>query len=299
MRVPDELKISVCFLCGKRKNPSYEILGTGFFVSVTLPSKPEVGYLYLVTAKHIIDRAKRKKYRGFYLRINTDAGGVDFVKVPDRWIYPKAPPSDFAIPDVAVMPIYDYEVDNHLSLAAMPIQMALRDEAALQAHGVGIGDDVHLIGLFRHRYGLTRNIPIVRGGLIAAMPEEPLEDERGKLFDGYLIEIRSISGLSGSPVIVFKQELDSTVLRPLGKRQALPITFTNGYLLGLVRSHWSAKDVEMADAAMDDDDEPLNTGIAIVTPIKEVVNIINCDELIKDRVRLDEMQRRNSAKVSD
>ena len=55
----------------------------------------------------------------------------------------------------------------------------------------------------------------------------------------------------------------------------------------------------MADAAMGDDDEPLNTGIAIVTPIKEVINIINCDELIKDRLRLDEMQRRNSAKVSD
>lgn len=86
--------------------------------------------------------------------------------------------------------------------------MALADEADIEAHAIGIGDEVLMVGLFTKRYGYRKNIPIVRGGIISAMPEEPIEDqETGNLYDAYLIEIRSIGGLSGSPVIVFKDEI--------------------------------------------------------------------------------------------
>lgn len=109
-------------------------------------------------------------------------------------------------PDVAVLPIY--ELENDLAVATMPIRMALADAADIEAHAIGIGDEVLMVGLFTKRYGYRKNIPIVRGGIISAMPEEPIEDqETGNLYDAYLIEIRSIGGLSGSPVIVFKDEI--------------------------------------------------------------------------------------------
>ena len=59
---------------------------------------------------------------------------------------------------------------------------------------------------------------------------------------------------------------------------------TNGYLLGLIRSHWGAENVEAADAA-GEREEPLNTGIAIVTPIKEVLDIIVFDQFMRNKGR--------------
>lgn len=58
--------------------------------------------------------------------------------------------------DVAVMPIY--KLDNNLAVTTMPIQMALGDETSIDSHGVGIGDEVLMVGLFSQRYGY-RNIP--------------------------------------------------------------------------------------------------------------------------------------------
>lgn len=114
------------------------------------------------------------------------------MEVADEWRY-----TDDKVADVAVMQIY--ELDNNFTVATMPVQMALADEDSIQAHGVGIGDEILMVGLFTKRHGFRRNIPIVRAGIIAAMPEEPIEDEdTGNLYDAYLAEIRSIGGLSGS-----------------------------------------------------------------------------------------------------
>ena len=46
----------------------------------------------------------------------------------------------------------------------------LRDE--LQ---VGLGDELFFVGLFKEHSGLKRNVPIVRAGNIAAIPEEPIK----------------------------------------------------------------------------------------------------------------------------
>jgi hypothetical protein len=288
MRVSSDLKSSVCFLCGKKEDGSYDVLGTGFFLSFPSELQPkDVWYVYLVTAKHIIDEVKAKGYPNFHLRINTRHGGVEFMEVPDNWKYPSAPG-----PDVAVMPIYRLDLD--LSVATMPIQMALSDEASIDAHGVGIGDEILMVGLFTKRYGYRKNIPIIRGGLIAAMPEEPLEDEdTGNLYDAYLIEIRSIGGLSGSPVLVFKDE--PRFIANLD----VPITEKNGYLLGLIRGHWPASNVETAADSASEGDEPLNTGIAIVTPIKEAVAIINGEELTKERQRLHRLRVKQDQPILD
>jgi hypothetical protein len=57
------------------------------------------------------------------------------------------------------------------------------------------------IGLFTRRIGSQRNIPIVRIGNVAALPEELIRTRSG-LMKAYLVEMRSIAGLSGSPVFV-------------------------------------------------------------------------------------------------
>jgi hypothetical protein len=85
---------------------------------------------------------------------------------------------------------YDY--------AVIPLSIAVTPEIIAQ-HGIGLGDEVVIAGLFTQRHGRDRNLPILRGGLLASMPNEPLFDERtGFQYNAYIVEVRSIGGLSGS-----------------------------------------------------------------------------------------------------
>jgi hypothetical protein len=55
--------------------------------------------------------------------------------------------------------------------------------------------------MFVGRIGEQRNIPVLRIGTIAAMRDEPLRTQYG-YHEAFLVEARSIDGLSGSPVCV-------------------------------------------------------------------------------------------------
>ena len=56
------------------------------------------------------------------------------------------------------------------------------------------------VGLFTKYFGRSNLIPIVRTGNIAMMPKEKVPLGSFGLTDAYLIEGRSIGGLSGSPI---------------------------------------------------------------------------------------------------
>ena len=288
MRVPAELKNCVCFLCGKNSDGTYHIGGTGFFVAVESEAHKGVWYIYLVTAKHNIDKAKRSGYLNFHLRMNTGSGEADYMQVSDDWEYL----DEGEAGDVAVMPIY--ELPGKFTVGTLPMHMAVMSEEDAQQRGIGIGDDILMIGLFTKRKGSKRNIPIARSGIIAAMPEESMQDEEtGYFYDAYLAEIRSISGLSGSPVLVFKQNLKYL------PNLDYPIAQTDGYLLGLMRAHWDVTKEELLSDFSDNDSERLNTGIAIVTPISEAFKIINGDELMKDRKTRDRQLSAKDAPTLD
>src|SRR5439155_21246754 len=74
----------------------------------------------------------------------------------------------------------------------------------LEEYNVGPGDEVFLVGRFVSHDGQLRNTPVVRVGSIAMMPGEPVRQEL-RSFDqlSYLIEARSLSGFSGSPVLLY------------------------------------------------------------------------------------------------
>src|SRR5206468_3965471 len=116
-------------------------------------------------------------------------------------------------------------------------------------------------GLFTQRHGTQKNIPIVRIANIAAMPEEPLQDENsGKEYSAYLIEARSIGGLSGSPVFMALKKSGITMGRP--PRGFHPLTHEI-VAVGLIRGHWDMVKRSSFDF-LDDSDSKLNMGIAIV-----------------------------------
>ena len=59
--------------------------------------------------------------------------------------------------------------------------------------------------------GKQSNLPTARFGNISRMDGEPIEDKYGIRQDSFLVDIRSISGYSGSPVFVY---INQTLARP-------------------------------------------------------------------------------------
>jgi hypothetical protein len=311
MRIPDEYLQGVCFLSVRKTAQSGDeeidyYIGTAFVVAG--PTRWEaMRIFYLVTAKHVIEDAKKAGYDEIRVRWNRKDGTSITVPIFGEWFY-----SDNPAADVAVMPtpifnvigeelrVYSQQIDNFAT------------EEVIRKESIGVGDEIFTVGLFNQKWGHEKNTPIMRTGIIAAMPDEPLEvtDDEGELIGerkAYLVEIRSIGGLSGSPVYV---SLDLWRHYP---EEEIRIDLTKGdfklrrhrYLLGLISSHWdlqrqdSAQELPTLAATDDEEIDRLNTGIATVTPIQEVLDIINSDAVVAVRKKAEASYRKNTQPTYD
>lgn len=275
MTIPKEVQECVCYLSVKVSSGGVERFrhgGTCFFVGIKSEAMPDTCYPYLVTAKHCVERAKN--YGDLYLRVNKKEGGFDFIQVNSDWVYSENEGVDIAVTELVP--------SDEFQIRILPFEMLATSEMA-QKISLGIGDNIYITGLFTERYGTHRNIPIVRSGIIAAMPDEPLQDSNtGFEYDAYLVEVRSIGGLSGSPVIVEKAAFlggDRQKTENLGLDLLPP---TRLYLLGLIRGHWDYKNSAESDY-IGNELSTVNMGIAIVTPAQDLADILNGEGFMKKR----------------
>ncbi len=109
----------------------------------------------------------------------------------------------------------DWKVDGSEDLAVIPLDLSgtrcrgtvipdsqfYTKEKCLQ-HNVGPGDEIFMIGRFITHDGRQRNTPMARFGHISMMPLEPIRTRDGEQF-AFLVECRSLSGFSGSPVFLW------------------------------------------------------------------------------------------------
>lgn len=202
------------------------------------------------------------------------------------WIYPEDAGVDIAV--LAVM------VPRELRVFCLDMASFVNDTSR-HIFGVGIGDETTTVGLYTKREGKNANIPILRSGIISAMPDEDIHDEKtGSIFRAYLVEVRSIGGLSGSPVLVHipPHRCITDRDRP-HDGMALP--------LGVIRGHWN---IESSMQDWTDDfvspTEKIHSGIAMVTPIEEAVKAIMEDQKLKDqRKRLEDALVKGQMMVED
>jgi hypothetical protein len=247
--------------------------GTAFVASV---SGPEGQYFpYLVTARHNIELAKRREGR-LVARYNVQGGNAILDLSGSEVLMP-----DEAGVDVALIADLDWDAVvgggrvRHLSLDDMAASAEF-----VKDNDIGIGTEVFATGLFAARRGEGQNLPVGRTGTIAAMPIELDKDEwSGEPYLAYLVEMRSLGGLSGSPVYVMTPP---KFAKSNGEDWHLDQQLR---LLGLIRGHWNydpettAVDFEKSEAEM------LHSGIAIVTPVDDVLKLLDREDLREDRVR--------------
>lgn len=285
MRVPDEILKSVVFI-GTNDEPEPVYRGTGFLVS-TPGAYGDVSWIFLVTARHI---AERLEGSDFVVRVNREGGAPEVLGgAYAKWWYH---PTD-ASADVAVSP-WGPPRKLKLDIRYLPLAMFVSD-VVVKEKNIGIGDEVFITGLFTRVQRTARNIPIVRIGKIAMMPGERIPFLDG-LLDAYLIESRSIGGLSGSPVFV----RSTANLRGLtdGNHQPVSACITSNtfWLLGSMIGHWEVRPQDLLVQQ-----EAVNMGISAMVPAQKIVEVLNHPELLEMRKQWDDdvIQKRGEGAVLD
>jgi hypothetical protein len=274
VRVPELIIKSVAFisyrheaaLMGEDIDPG----ATAFYVGYPSSIVPGVRFNYFVTAKHALNN----KHGGeIGLLVNSTSSGRIFVPFgKQRWYQH---PTDNSV-DVLVLP-FEHRADLAVHYVAIETFLGKDHIDNFQGGAFGLGNEVFFPGLFEFAPGATRNMPFLRYGNVAMIPDGPIQVDSG--FAGvYLIESRSISGLSGSPV--FMRPTANLDLWDSAKRKVSGIFPLESYvLLGMIGGHWDANP------------HGVNMGISWVVPARKILEVLNHPELVAARNEYDERLR--------
>lgn len=273
MRIPDRLLNCVGFISLSDQATDY--IGTAFIVAIA--GKSGGAYLHAVTAKHVAEEVNEKD---FLIGINFKDGKAGWFGSNFKWWYH---PTQQEFVDVAVT---IFTPSERADIEYIP-ETIFANKERIDRYGIGVGDEINVIGLFTRFFGSTRHIPIVRTGNIAMMPSDKLPARNGET-EVYLVEGRSIGGLSGSPVFVRHTVSMDVVTGDTAERQRMS-GVSQLHFLGLMRGHWDQR-VGLSVS----ETEAVNMGIAIVVPAQKVLEVLYHPELVELRARQDERIRTQS-----
>jgi hypothetical protein len=297
MRIPEEIHKSVVFVgCRYWRGASheYEPKATGFIVSLL---EQNVSYTYLVTVRHWIVKGMAE-LPGFddaqECRVNRQGLDATTVRHNGQWYFH---PTEENSVDVAVCPF------ECAGLDITPIRVSdFLNDKKIDDYYIGPGDEVAITGLFTKLVGKGKNISIVRRGSVAMLPSDKVPsvnmgDGTASDIDGYLIEVRSVGGLSGSSVFVRAPiGIDCNVFAKSGLNRIAKAHFQGDYhFLGLCQGHWEIppsgiNKIPIPSAGEGEDKTSINLGIAIVVPAQKILEVINHPDLIEQR-RADRAKR--------
>jgi hypothetical protein len=290
MRVPDIALSCVVYIGEATAKGTFKARGTGFIGVVERPEEP--ARLYLITADHV--RRGLLNDRNFAIRINDRQGKAQILRSPTafQW-WPHL--TDKSV-DAAVFPWMHPE----FPIAAFPSSRFVTEENLrfnkLSDPGIGIGDEVYIIGLFRKMAGRNKITPIVRHGHIAMMATEHISTRGYSNSYLHLVEAFSTAGLSGSPVFV-----NETVYFPYQGSRPRAYADESGpmytsvamavgptHILGLIHGMMPVETMVELAGDVSDPKQKWNSGISLVVPSTKILEIINQPELIEYEHRWDE-----------
>jgi len=288
MRMPDQILNTVCFISPSTADIKYR--GTAFIVAVR--GGHGNAYLHLVTAKHV---AKAVEGAPFVIGINTKKGSKAILdadleaKGMKWWYHPTEPDAVDAAVTLFSPSLEHYE---ELDVEWVFEDMFTTPEIVKRA-GIGIGDEIAIVGLFTAFSGKDRHFPIARIGNLAMLPTEKIPVKGFTPMETYLAEGRSIGGLSGSPVFV-RETLNMLVQtedgfpKPLGGVGQI-------HFLGLMHGHWDVPKDFSAVVQV----EVVNMGISIIVPAHKIMEVVNHPELVEMRKRYDKMNFEENLPTQD
>jgi hypothetical protein len=251
-------------------------------------------HIYAVTNRHVVEAGYT------VIRLNTIDDEIDVLELEQEdWIL--HPEGD----DLAVAAI-DLPQRRHKYHPLDPSEFITRHTVT----ELGAGDDTFMVGRFISHAGMQRNTPSLRFGSIAMLPFEKVRLASGHMQEAFLVETRSISGYSGSPVFVYRPVQKKTTLTVPYERDLLRDPHGNDVrefevtsitdpvgrplLLGVDCGHvLNYEDVLDAGGKAHPYGWKVatNTGMAIVIPAWRLNDLLNIEELVMQRKQKDERYR--------
>src|SRR5579863_3313537 len=196
MLVSDRVRKCVVFIGALTNRGQFVPQGTGFIVGVEVAT---IGFGCIVTAKHVIDAIGTPTVA---IRMNLKNGKATIFKTKKSdWLSHPGQQRGGKQADVAIYSLMDMGGEWDNTDFAVVLEEEIATPKRMEQFAIGIGDEIAITGLFVSHWGDEKNIPILRIGNIACMPEEPILTNDGYM-TGYLVETRSLGGLSGSPAFV-------------------------------------------------------------------------------------------------
>ncbi len=262
-------------------------IGTAFVLGIGElgANDRKVRNLRLVTARHVISGLAERGAEEVYLRFNASNGGSFWRKtLLEDWDL-----SNNAALDVAA---YGASLPGGVDHLAIPIQADSSNTPP--PFSVELADEVYVAGLFSPYKDRHRLTPLLRvANLISiAQSDRPVSTPVGD-FSAHLLEMKSIAGMSGAPVIA-----KAGLAHLLSGRAKAGVSSV--YLLGLVSGHFVEKGIEVP---LSTDENPgfkvdINAGVAFVTPVEAISRFINSIERKDSRQRLFFPSNSNSSEGS-
>lgn len=291
VRVPDFILNCSAFLvaiASESDVTEYDFIASGFLLMLISEKCKGQAFFYFVTTAHALKDSQR-----YGIRINLKQGGIDVIPV-ERWY---AHPSD-SNADVAITPFQNSDTYS----IKFSTDSLFRDRNDLTKYAIGIGDEVYFPGLFTlsQQESDSRNLPILRMGNIVMLPDVKLPSEIG-LIDAYLVEARSLGGISGSPVFARR-----TMNLLWNDGVTTPPQIMHGltgevHLIGMMHGHWDVKESQINQVQVQPVDRGVsggvNMGISLVIPISKIVETLNRADLVHMREEQEELWL-NSQRVS-
>jgi len=287
MRVTDRVKNGVVYLAGRRVHgdANTEVNeGSGVIMSAEFRG---ILFLYVATAHHVVKALE--KYQEVVVRFNDSDGNGHVVPLlahlltdsSSKWVRHPDHTVDLAVIQLSIAHLHG----QLKGVTHAPLSNIIREDQ-FGADGIGIGDEVFIAGLFHYVPGKDSNSPIIRVGNLAMLPDFLVNLEDYGQAEVYLIEARSIGGLSGSPVWVRE------TIRLSQEESPEQTRFVSGnfYLLGLIHGIWyiDPKDLHATSipGTVTKADLGLNVGISVVVPAKKIREVIEGPEFTKIRTYL-------------
>ncbi len=246
-RIVDMWFRSVCYLYSSRKDAE---LGSrsgasGFLFGVESQSG-EYAHVYAVTNKHClteifcpVENANPESIPELVVRASKRSGDETVIfDSTSRQDWEDHPNGD----DLSICAVGTYHRDSPEVTWVMHNSVLTQELASNLA--IGPGDDTFMVGRFVSHDGIQSNTPVARFGNISMNPTQAIK-HNGCNQMAYLVEERSISGFSGSPVFVdippdsFRQFGDGKWCNA-GDRQH-GYRFKHLKLLGINCGHFPAK----------------------------------------------------------
>jgi len=276
MLVAETVRRCVVFIGHRGFDRSFIADGTGFIVLMKA-----YGFMlpYVVTAKHVIDQAFGTDKKSVVVRVNTKEGGLKYFDTDHEFWH--------CHPDH----VQEGRKRNYIDVAAFEFNTAMEPtefgqcdlthiaedafctDEVIEKFKIGVGDEVVVPGLFHSHTGTEKNIPVLRTGNIAAMRDEPFPTTYGSM-DGYLTELRSVGGISGSPVFLHMVNRPEVLLPESPEPIKIKHSKKNHYLLGLVHGHYTINTQEEWVLKTDQQAGDINAGIALVVPASKIMETI-------------------------